>query len=76
MIRHNSIALDVVVGAAILLAAAVVYAVLAVRHDRGRIDRLQARVACLEHPHGESSIAAVRVGKKFVIVRPAHRTGC
>jgi hypothetical protein len=45
-----------------------------------RIDNLQARVACLEHPAGASSIAgrlvSVRSGRMFVVTQPAHRTGC
>lgn len=46
------------------------------RTETGRIDRLQARVSCLERPHGESSIAAKRVGGHFVVTAGPTRTGC
>lgn len=45
-----------------------------------KINDLRARVACLERPHGESSIAGRFVGsgssRRFVVTQAAHRTGC
>lgn len=43
--------------------------------DDRRIGHLEKRVACLEHPHGESSIRATTVNGHTVIDGP-HRTGC
>jgi hypothetical protein len=47
---------------------------------KDEIENLKARVACLEHPAGASSIAgrlvSVRSGRTFVVTQPAHRTGC
>lgn len=43
--------------------------------EASRIDRLQDRVSCLEHPHGESSITATKSNGKWVVTKP-HRTGC
>jgi hypothetical protein len=44
--------------------------------DSRRIDRLEHRVDCLEHPHGESSVAATKINGRFRITQPATRTGC
>jgi hypothetical protein len=40
-----------------------------------RIQRLQHRVDCLEHPQGASSIA-VQLRPTYKVIQPAHKTGC
>lgn len=42
----------------------------------GRVTRLEARVRCLEHPSGASSVAGRMVDGRFVVTRPVARTGC
>lgn len=41
-----------------------------------KLERLQHRVDCLQHPHAESSIAGVFKNGKFHVTQPAHKTGC
>jgi hypothetical protein len=64
----------------VLVAAAILAITLVNLRQDDRIDNLQARVACLEHPAGASSIAGRFVGsgitRTFVVTQPAHRTGC
>lgn len=40
-----------------------------------RISDLQRRVECLEQPHGESSLAAVRIDGRWVVTVP-RTSGC
>jgi hypothetical protein len=40
-----------------------------------RIDRLERRIDCLEHPHGASSVA-VQLRPSYKVIQPATRTGC
>ncbi len=43
---------------------------------RDKINKLDNRISCLEHPHGASSVAGEFKNGKFVVTQPAHKTGC
>lgn len=64
----------------VVLAACIVGLAALGLYEDGRIDKLEGQVACLQHPHGESSIAGKLVGsgknRHFVVTQQAHRTGC
>lgn len=56
-----------------LVVAVLLTLMLAMARD---IDRLDRRVYCLEHPHGESSTSARMRPDGTVAVGPTARTGC